>query len=103
MKAQEMSLAASKAFDSVKKVIVHTMRNVYFIIQEDLPKEKLASLNKHCIIQVSYCTLSLQIIIYHAYCTCSSMVRVLTNIDGCASLNQITFLTADCVPLYWAL
>ena len=67
VEAKEMSIAASKAFDSVKEVIVHTMINVYFIIQEDLPKEKLASLNKHCIIQVSCCKLSLQIIIYHAY------------------------------------
>ena len=50
--AKEMPKAAGKAYDSIKEAVTATMRNVYYIIREDLPKEKLASLNQQCILQV---------------------------------------------------
>ncbi|XP_070579085.1 zinc finger protein 862-like [Ptychodera flava] len=48
---EEMPRAAATAYNAVKDAVVATMRNVYFIAKEDLPKTKVKSVTELCDVQ----------------------------------------------------
>lgn len=48
----EMEKAACTAYSNVKEAIISAMKNVYYLCKEDIPKEKMHSLNEHCLMQV---------------------------------------------------